>query len=176
MVVVVLGPRVDTHAVKQEAALETGACVLLAVSPSAAGRGPAHTTNCCMHCDRYQQHLCLDRDSGYVCAHCKQLTAAQTESCHHPCCSCGFPSAMLSFHALQRQGMLDADAGCQRQATAAMLCLQTSVGFKSGVEGLRLLAAASSGLGAAHHLAAVTFEPGCCDPRGQHATRMTDSC
>jgi len=28
---------------------------------------------------------------------------------------------------IQRQGMLDADSGCQRQATAAMLCLQTAV-------------------------------------------------
>lgn len=76
---------------------------------------------------------------GMCVQHPSSLAAAQTEeSYYHPCCSRGFPCCHALFDALQRQGMLDADAACQRQATAAMLCLQTSVGCQSGLECPRL--------------------------------------
>ena len=49
------------------------------------------------------------------------------------CCLCCYSPPPPLAHALpclsmkQRQGLLDADTACKRQATAAMVCLQTSV-------------------------------------------------
>jgi hypothetical protein len=38
---------------------------------------------------------------------------------------------LLLLLLLQRQGILEADTACQRQATAAIICLQTAVSSSS---------------------------------------------